>query len=130
MRKFKVIKKWPGGPEVGSVIPEAQGYNNEIFIGDNSFPFEDFIGFVEEIKEPEEFWFVELDGKVVSSEQIDDHDCVAKEFRFPTRESATAFADFMKKTCGKKIDFTECNETTTSAEDYVFTEALNSRIHD
>jgi hypothetical protein len=79
-------------------------------------------GFVEEIKEPEGFWFVELDGKVVSSEQIDDHDCVAKEFRFPSFLSAAAFADGMKSTMSFKIDTVHhCDQAR------FLIQALNSR---
>ena len=96
MRKFKVTKKWPNGPSEGEVL-EQHEMDKKLFSSNNSFAYseKELQGFVEEIKEPEEFWFVELDGKVVSSEQVDDYDSVAKEFRFPTEFHAQAFADFM-----------------------------------
>jgi hypothetical protein len=130
MRKFKVIRKWPGGPEVGTVgemglenvsFPIAAGYRRWHLVSELE-------GFVEEITEPEKFWFVELDGKVVSSEQIDDHDCVTTWLRFPTKELAQAFADGMKESFGKRLVYWENPECDGFFAKVI--DAINSRRHD
>jgi ABC-type glycerol-3-phosphate transport system substrate-binding protein len=122
MRKFKVIRKWPGGPEVGSV--GEMGVASVFFIVDGYRHWhtpEELEGFVEELKEPEEFWFVTTDGMVCPSRSLlYPEDAVSKEFRFPTKEHAQAFADGMRSTTRESKDNTQWLK---------FISALNSRKH-
>lgn len=134
-RKFKTTKAWPGGPEVGTIFSEekcdkfyADGFYGYLFSGQLE-------GFVEEIKEPEEFWCVTMDGNVNhKSELCMNKDLVsnfvAKEFRFPTKEHAQAFADFMKNSLGDNIRIEKLIKGIYLDINNNASQALNSRRHD
>lgn len=55
MRKFKVTKKWPGGPDVGDIITEDKATPCFVWSGCASYPINELTGFVEEIKEENRF---------------------------------------------------------------------------
>jgi hypothetical protein len=138
MRKFKVTKDFPGA-KTGDVLEWNESAEGYLINGPRNGPTgngstlilqpEILKGFVEETREPEEFWFVELDGKVVSSEQIDDHDCVTTWLRFPTKELAQAFAKWMQHSANGKVLITQ-SEQTSNLLDLAMVDALNSRKHD
>lgn len=138
MRKFKVTKKWPGGPEVGTVYETDNGKVYPFINGDGwrvmgfAISIEELEGFMEEIKEPEEFWVLELDGKVYDQERIkpEDRSDVPDWLRFPTKEHAQAFADWMKDTYVHGTFCARGNTPMTSEQDQKAKEALNSRKHD
>lgn len=99
MRKFIVKKKWPGGPEVGTI--GEMGLENVSFAASSNYgrwhtPSE-LEGFVEEIKEPEEFWFIGTDGlsyNVVASAL--NLDVIPSWLRFRSKKSAEQFAKALK----------------------------------
>lgn len=142
MRKFKVIKKWIGGPEVGTTLNEysISTTPGELGTDDNPMLHEDgkmafyFLhqikGFVEEMKEPEEFWFLQYNGEVkLGTNDMSDWGVVPNWLRFPTKEHAQAFADFMKNSVGK-ININVTASAGDGAWSFVdFVDALNSRKH-
>lgn len=90
MRKFKVVRKWPGGPEVGTVW--EYGY------GKYQFNEGELEGFVEEVNWPEEFWWIRPNGTILSSFESPSLSMdVLKEFQFLTKESAEKFAKALKE---------------------------------
>lgn len=101
MRKFKVIKSWPGGPYVGDELHEDSKGNFGIGFG---YSEKELKGFVEEIKEPEEFWFIELDGIARSQYYPTCPESIPEWLRFRTKESAEKFAKELKDSHGTQID--------------------------
>lgn len=131
MRKFKVTKEFPGA-NVGDVLEwnlVAGGYlingprNGPTGNGSSLIMQPEFMkGFGEEIKEQEEFWYVCQDGEVCKG--TTSWTCVPNWLRFPTKEHAQAFADFIKNTYEKKCIDDGMFEFKT------FAGSLNSRRHD
>ena len=75
-------------------------------------------GFVEEVNEPDEFWFVNIDGKVCPSSWHKWSNEVAQEFRFRTKESAEKFAKALK----------DSHEVAMIDFNSVIVSALNDRV--
>lgn len=96
MKKLRTIKPIPGIP-VGSIL-YYDGTSGVVEKKRNYWKIEDLEGFVEEAKEPDEFWFVYVDGRVLYSKDHEFSNEVSNEFRFRTKESAEKFAKALKKT--------------------------------
>ena len=105
MRKFKVVKMWPGGPGVGSEL--VVGGAEERYCWKNGYPgvypVNELEGFVEEIKKPEEFWVLDRAGSPMPSTLDTLFNIVPDWLRFRTKESAEKFAKALKELHGQDI---------------------------
>lgn len=123
MRKFKVVKKWPAGPEVG----EIGEFDTKIVIFRSPFcrwyPLSELNGLVEEINEQEGFWFINDFDKVENSVQFDWSDRIPKHLRFRSKEAAQKFAYALKDSLGINLN------KSYDAIDLII-DSLNDRITD
>lgn len=128
-KKYRVTKKWPGGPEVGTVGDRYGMVDcaEVCFEGEDEtwFKLNELQGFVEEVKEPEEFWYLNIHGQVdkwiggvsFSDERFGIPDWL----RFKTKEACEKFRDIMEKTHGHL--FSHHNR-----ESVELCESLNQRV--
>jgi hypothetical protein len=117
MRKFKVVRKWPGGPGVGAI--GEMGIENVAFEKSSNYgrwhALSELEGFVEEIKDPERFWIVSIAGEVSETGWSG----VPSYLRFRTKESAEKFRDALKDTHGAEPKFVKV---------VAMCDALNNRV--
>lgn len=143
MRKFKVVKAFPLA-KVGDVLEwneSADGYlingprNGTTGNGSTIILQQSALeGFAEEIKEQDEFWYIDTIGEVRNSDWSTDY--VPKWKQFRTKESAEKFRDALEEI--KKINVvhgesgyfflqeSDWNGGRTKVKDLV--DALNDRV--
>ena len=113
-KKYRVIKKWPLGPNVGA---EFETDSDTIFpiMDENGWQMlnrrikvSELAEYLEEVKEPEEFWFMDEMGDICSGR--DDlpgsHDdwksSIPDWLRFKTKEACEKFRDGLIATHGER----------------------------
>lgn len=119
MRKFKVVKSWPSGPAIGTIGElglEVVSFNGAWFY------LKQLEGFVEEVKEPEFFWWVNFYNRCeIERGSVLTSPCVAPEARFRTKESAELFVQGLKDSHGYNLYRGECDKEKIM-------DALNDRV--
>ena len=104
-KKYRVIKKWPLGPNVGA---EFETDSDTIFpiMDENGWQMlnrrikvSELAEYLEEVKEPEEFWFMDEMGDICSCD--DWKSSIPDWLRFKTKEACEKFRDGLIATHGE-----------------------------
>ena len=142
MKKYRITKKWPGGPEVGkemvadytekfvTVFSREEREMARVLPNGSYYYVDEIEGFVEEVKEPEEFWFMDEMGDICSGR--DDlpgsHDdwksSIPDWLRFKTKEACEKFRDGLIATHGERSVI----GAGTTPNVHCLVNALNQRV--
>jgi hypothetical protein len=75
MKEYKLIKKYPGSPELGTIARQKEGTNMYFFNGLQIYYPGDFPEFWEEIKEYEILSFIGGSGRIYNSDEVFNFGC-------------------------------------------------------